>query len=65
MRLLSSPYFQLFSTAWWSPTIINSQSNNDLAQFTYNPTASGTYYLAASELGNDSIGSYTINASVI
>jgi methionine-rich copper-binding protein CopC len=39
--------------------------NSDLATFSYVATNSGTVYLEASELGDDSIGSYTIKASLV
>ncbi len=45
--------------------IINNGYGLDLATFSYVATNSSTVYLEASELGDDSTGSYTVKASIV
>ena len=59
---IDTAYLQLLNG---SGALLTSNVNNDVAQFNYTPTTTATYYLMASEQGNDSIGSYSISTSVI
>ena len=57
---LDTAYLGLYSpTGGWIDTAYGA----DLAQFSYIAATTGTYYLEATELGDDSIGTYTVKAS--
>ena len=59
---LDTAYLHLYNSSGYS---IDSAANADLATFSYVATSSGTVYLEASELSDDSIGSYTVKASLV
>jgi hypothetical protein len=59
---LDTAFLYLYNSSGY---IVSSGSGSDLATFSYLASNSGTVYLKASELGDDSTGSYTVKASVV
>ena len=59
---LDTAYLHLYAA---SDFYVASGYGSDLATFSYVATSSGTVYLEASELSDDSIGSYTVKASLV
>ena len=59
---LDTAYLYLYNSSGY---IIDHGYGSDLATFSYVATNSGTIYLEASELGDDSTGSYTVKALLV
>ncbi|MBO1928514.1 hypothetical protein J3998_13170, partial [Thiomicrorhabdus sp. 6S2-11] len=61
---LSTPYIALRNS---NGSLLENDfkgSSESQAEFSYQPTVSETYYLDASQLGDDDTGSYTVSAAV-
>ena len=61
---LSSSYISLYGSTGRLLESDYQSSSEFNAEFSYQPTTSGAYYLSASQLGDDEAGSYTVGASI-